>query len=55
MNIALRAERYLKDVLKVIDGENIVIGYTNNKGAIEIKDVDDPRYTYLVMPVTSVS
>ena len=54
VNIALRA-RYLKDVLKVIDGENIVIGYTNNKGAIEIKDVDDPSYTYLVMPVTSVS
>jgi len=54
VNIALRA-KYLKDVLRIIDGDNIIIGYTSNKGAIEIKDLDDQNYTYLVMPVTSVS
>ncbi len=52
LQVAMRA-RYLRDVLRVLDGEEVTLGYTSFKHPIEVKDPSDPDYTYLLMPVTS--
>lgn len=52
VQVAMRA-RYLRDVLRVLDGEEVTLGYTSFKHPIEVKDPSDPDYTYLLMPVTS--
>lgn len=52
VKVALRA-RYLRDVLRVLDGDEVTLGYTSFRHPIEVKDESDPSYTYLVMPVTT--
>jgi DNA polymerase-3 subunit beta len=54
ITVALRA-RYLRDVLRVLEGEEVSLGYTSFKHPIEVKDETDPNFTYLVMPVTSAT
>lgn len=51
-SIALRA-KYLRDVLRVLEGDEVSMGYTTQKHPIEVKDLSDADYTYLVMPVTA--
>lgn len=52
VTVAMRA-RYLRDVLRVMDGEEVCLGYTSFKHPIEVTDETDPAYTYLLMPVTA--
>ena len=52
VTVALRA-RYLRDVLRVLDGDEVCLGYTSFKHPIEVTDENDPAYTYLLMPVTA--
>ncbi|MEA4882773.1 MAG: DNA polymerase III subunit beta [Clostridia bacterium] len=54
VTVALRA-RYLRDVLRVLDGNDVSLGYISFKHPMVVKDDTDPSYTYLVMPVTSLS
>ena len=53
VTVALRA-RYIKDVLKIAEGDDVTINFVSARHAMEIKDNNDENYTYLVMPVTSV-
>ncbi len=52
VTVAMRA-RYLRDVLRVLDGEEVCLGYTSYRHPIEVTDETDPAYTYLLMPVTA--
>lgn len=52
VTVAMRA-RYLRDVLRVLDGDEVCLGYTSFKHPIEVTEETDPSYTYLLMPVTA--
>lgn len=52
VQVAMRA-RYIRDVLRVLDGEEVTLGYTSFRHPVEVKDPSDTDYTYLLMPVTS--
>ena len=52
VQVAMRA-RCIRDVLRVLDGEEVTLGYTSFRHPVEVKDPSDTDYTYLLMPVTS--
>ena len=39
--------------MRVLDGEEVTLGYTSFRHPVEVKDPSDTDYTYLLMPVTS--
>lgn len=49
--VSIRA-RYLKDVLQVLESDDVEIGHNSSRSPVCVKETEKDDYLYLVMPIT---
>lgn len=47
--------RFMLDILKIIDDQNMIIDFHGNDGPLVFRLVDDPAYLYLVLPIKKIT